>query len=135
MIKNYMADVANILGVEIDEKFKVEKYSDCTFRITMNGLEQCYETDCNVRWNTSLIIGKLLNGELGIIKSPWKPKKKEWYYYPNAFYSDVEIKIWGDMPFDYAMQALGMCYRTKKEAEERFAEDYKKLTGKELEKE
>ena len=134
MAKNYMADVAKMLGVEIGEEFNLKNCSAevvCThrFKLTMGGL-------CEFRDNTWVChdtIGDLLTGEYEIVKLPWKPKKGEDYYYPNVNEMSVDIYDWRGDIFDYAIKALGMCYRTKEEAEAHFAEDYKKLTGEGLE--
>lgn len=132
MAKNYMADVAKMLGVELEEEFMIPD-KDVILKITAkDGLIYKVNGKKEWRYNPS-DLQDLLMGKYEIVKLPWKPKKWDWYYYPNTFYSKVVIKVCDDMPFDYAMKALGMCYKTQEEAEAHFAEDYKKLTGKELE--
>lgn len=131
MAKNYMADVAKMLGVELEEEFMIPD-KDVILKITAkDGLIYKVNGKKEWRYNPS-DLQDLLMGKYEIVKLPWKPKKWDWYYYPNTFYSKVVIKVCDDMPFDYAMKALGMCYLTYEEAEVHFAEDYKKLTGKEL---
>lgn len=131
---NYMAEVAKMLGVEIGEEFKLKDSSGeirntHRFKITINGL-------CKFIGNTWVChnwIGDLLIGKYEIVKLPWKPKNEEGYYYPYTYEQEVFYALWVGSTLDYAMYNLGMCYRTKEEAEEHFAEDYKKLTGEELE--
>ena len=131
MAKNYMADVAKMLGVELEEEFMIPD-KDVILKITAkDGLIYKVNGKKEWRYNPS-DLQDLLMGKYEIVKLPWKPKKWDWYYYPNTFYSKVVIKVCDDMPFDYAMKALGICYLTYEEAEVHFAEDYKKLTGKEL---
>lgn len=135
-----MDNIAKMLGVEIGEWFKISKNAkiceELTYKFTPRGLYVEFidnEGTCYFDPVDGKYWAGILNGEFEIVKLPWKPKKWDWYYYPNTFYSKVVIKVCDDMPFDYAMKALGMCYLTYEEAEAHFAEDYKKLTGKELE--
>lgn len=126
---NYMAMVADMLGVELGEKFKVAERG-CRY-------ETVYYFDRNGAWDedgqvADAIIPALLIGSYEVVKLPWKPKKDENYYYPDVNEKSVGIFDWQGDNFDYAMLALGMCYRTREEAEAHLAEDYKKLTGKEL---
>lgn len=131
MAKNHMPDVAKMLGVELEEEFKVENYASYIFRIGENSLEMHHE--CNEDWEETPIIGRILNGELAIFKLPWKPKIGQIWYFPNITFKKVFWDLWGEDTRSYALCLLGMCYRTREEAEAHLAEDYKKLTGKELE--
>lgn len=129
MAKNYMADVAKMLGVELGEEFKVA-VRGCSY-------DTLYYFDKRGAWDeddqvADAIIPALLTGSYEIVKLPWKPKYNEEYYYPNVPVRSVVATIWSDATRDYALYNLGMCYRTREEAEAHFDEDYKKLTGREL---
>lgn len=130
MTKNYMADVAEMLGVELDEKFHIKSSDDWIYRLNLQGLE----TKCQGnKWlECNHLLPKLLNGELEIIKLPYKPKYDDKYYCVSVPQRCVRKCYWSNMTRDYAFYKLGMCYPTYEEAEAHFAEDYKKLTGKEL---
>lgn len=134
MAKNLMADVAKMLGVELEEEFTVPN-KVATLKISANNGLMCKFKD-NKNWEyCALYLQELLMGDMEIVKLPWKPKKDENYYYPDVNEKSVGIFDWQGDNFDYAMLALGMCYRTREEAEAHLAEDYKKLTGKELKEE
>lgn len=65
MSKNYMEQVAQMLGVEFGEKFTVKCYETCEFYITKNGLH------CNrVELPTKIILSNIMTGEEEIIKIP-----------------------------------------------------------------
>lgn len=131
MAKNYMADVANMLGVELEEEFTVPN-KVATLKISAKDGLMCKFKD-NKNWEyCALYLQELLMGEVEIVKLPWKPCKGAEYWYPNTIFEKVERICWRDSTADYAIHTLGMCYRTRGEAKEHFAEDYKKLTGKEL---
>lgn len=131
MAKNYLTDVAKMLGVELEEEFRI-KFADgttskTTFKITNKGMvnevgDYAYYDNF---WN-------LLVGLEEIVKLPWKPKKDEYYYCPFVGGKYVDKFLWVGATVDCALYALGMCYRTREEAEAHFKEDYKKLTGMEL---
>lgn len=139
MAKNYMADVAKVLGVEIGEWFKISKNAkiceELTYKFTPRGLYVEF-IDNEGTGYFDAVDGKywagILNGEFEIVKLPWKPKNGDKYYYPGIFKKDICATCFNGCTVDYALLSLGMCYRTYEEAEAHLAEDYKKLTGKEL---
>lgn len=133
MAKNYMADVAKLLGVELEEEFNLKDCSGETqstnrFKITMDGLYEFWDNT----WMHHDWIGDLLLGKYEIVKLPWKPKFGGIYYHPTICDPYICDERWYGTTFDCAMCALGMCYRTCEEAKANFKEDYKKLAGKEF---
>lgn len=133
MVKNYITEIAKMLGIELEEEFMVSN-KIAIFKISAkNGLMCKFKDD--ERWEyDALDLQALLLGDLEIVKLPWKPKFKEEYYYPNTYEQRVFFALWTGSTLGYAMYNLGMCYKTREEAEAHFTEDYKKLTGKELKK-
>lgn len=131
MTKNYMADVANMLGVELEEEFTVPN-KVATLKISAKDGLMCKFKD-NKNWEyCASYLQELLMGDMEIVKLPWKPKNEEGYYYPNVYNLEVFYDFWVGTTTNYAMYNLGMCYRTREEAEAHFTEDYKKLTGKDI---
>ncbi len=132
MAKNYMADVAKMLGVELEEEFKIEfdngMLSNNNYILLDKGMVYC-----DGAFVSASCIWRIINGEYKVVKLPWKPCKGAEYWYPNTIFGKVERTCWKDSTADYAIHTLGMCYHAKEEAEAHFAEDYKKLTGKEFE--
>lgn len=137
MTKNYMPEIAKLLGVEMGEKFKIQalgskedENSTLLVWLTEHGL--CVENNyvCNDGENKYLV--KALTGELKIFKLPWEPKYGEFYYFLDINEKEIMSYTWENDTFDYAMKALGMIYRTEAKAKDHMAEDYMKLTGKPL---
>ncbi len=133
MNRNYMSEVAKVLGVQLYERFIIKnKDFQETVLLGANGFyvvgsnNALGEEDCE-------LFSKVLQGNYEIIKLPWEPKYNELYYCPSVFNKEVSSSYWYRDTCDYALKALGMVYRTKEEAEKNFAEDFKKLTGKKLE--
>ena len=65
---NYMKQVANVLGVELDEEFKIDGYSDnFRFRLT----KKCIEISSHGEWaSKKSVLCNLLSGDLKLIKIP-----------------------------------------------------------------
>lgn len=131
-----MIEVAKVLGVELEEEFTIPELYDngYLYKITETGLVCRNRNREGALWqHESIALKNLLTGELAITKLPWKPKYIEGYYYPCIYEEEIFYALWVGSTLDYALFTLGMCYKTKEEAQSHFAEDYKRLTGKELE--
>ena len=128
---NHMAEVAKMLGVELEEEFAVPN-KVATLKISAKDGLMC-KFKYNKNWEyCALYLQELLMGDMEIIKLPWKPKDGNTYYCPNITFKEISCKVWFGTTSDYAIYISGVCYKTREEAEAHFAEDYKKLTGKEL---
>lgn len=130
MDKNIMSQIAQLLGVELGEEFKVDiATEDEIFRITENGLElKKLESSSSDKGETTLQVWKtiptsfvkLLTGEAKIIKLPFKPKQGDvyWSFYRSTF-SDkwlVTSITWTNTVTDIAKFKVGWCYHTEAEA-------------------
>lgn len=132
MDKNIMSQIAQLLGVELGEEFKVNLATeDEIFRITTeNGLEikklessskdNTGDTTLQVWKTIPTSFVKLLTGEAKIIKLPFKPKQGDvfWSFY-RSISSDKWLVIsitWTNTVTDIARFKVGWCYRTEAEA-------------------
>lgn len=141
MTKNLMPEVAKLLGVEIEERFKIHDIN----RNTIYREEFCFNkkeglvklivdgpNGKTVPRSCEWDLMKLIMGWAEIVKQPWQPKEGELYFHSSLKIKQPYNEEWTNDTFDYAMQALGMIYRTREEAKQHFADDYQKLTGKKL---
>lgn len=136
MAKNYMAEVAKMLGLELKEEFSIDAYENERFKLTNNGLYHCED---KYGWrDISDILTNILRGRLEIKKLPWKPKEHEDYYYVSWFNVGGEWVICA-MKEEYYLSAndvdnlrnsIGNCFKTETEAEAQKYEVFKRLTGK-----
>ena len=134
MNKNYMSEIAKILGVNIGEEFIIQNADRKeTVILAMDGLRIPFPHGMAEMDDGRLLL-EVLQGRYEVIKLPWNPEYGDDFYYPSVNAKGVVYNVWYEGTFGYALKALGMLYRTKEEAEKHFAEDFKKLTGKELEK-
>ena len=126
---NYYKQVAEILGVELNEVFRL-KHKDgrilkCKYKITeCSGLL----FKCNEEWLKSGYIDEIICGDLTIVKLPWKPKDCEHYWYCSAIIEPVAIEtIWTGTSGDLCKWKCGNCFRTREEAETKGKEIMEKI--------
>ena len=135
MNRNYMSEVAKVLGVQLYERFIIKnKDFQETVVIGSNGFyvvgpnNELGQEDCE-------LFSKVLQGHYEIVKLPWTPKYNE-PYWTMIFYSDgkpfTRRFVWSGHIEDLSKKALGMVYRTREEAEANLSKDYERLTGKKL---
>ncbi|ALU14524.1 hypothetical protein ACH52_1744 [Eubacterium limosum] len=118
MGKNYMPEVARMLGVEIGEEFDViyetgQKSDWGPYKITRDGL-----VDESGNWTlhgTTLV--NLLTGEYTLQKRPWRPKDKEQYWYVNTDGKVDPTTLYVTSSYDLALLNMGNCFPTKEAAE------------------
>ena len=122
---NHMAEVAQMLGVELEEVFKVTddnsgKYHNYYKFTEKKGIEV---SEDNVKWEAdiagTLVLEWLLIGVARIIKLPWKPQKGETYYIPcivaqpKYMYSTL---WWSNDDYDKEYYRMGLVCKTLEEA-------------------
>ena len=127
MRKNYMAEVAKLLGVELGESFKITSDTQGDYpgdyqnyyRFTENN---CFETSFDgVKWETAtvIILRVILMGGARIIKLPWKPREGEKYYVPRIAirpYDRHYCYYWDNSGVDIKRYDMGIVCKTPEEA-------------------
>lgn len=135
MTKNYMADIAKLLGVEPNEEFEVvipdeTEHQPIRYQFNSNQFGR-WETEGGnsgfyVHWNLLLMI---LCGQAYIKKLPWQPKCDEKYYRPGLQFTKVLSEFWANTVADFAYKETGMVFRTAEECEAALPELRKKYLG------
>lgn len=119
-MSNYMKQVAEMLGVELGEEFRIRLFSETLlprlYKITKNGL-MCNKEDDRNTWIKSDRIDDLLTGAQEIIKLPWKPKNGDMYWWLDVFGS-VWGRCWSTTVYDLMCFFSGNCFKTEKQAKE-----------------
>ena len=129
MAKNYMQDVAKMLGVELGEEFEILN-SGYVYKIDKKqGIMYRHLNDKD--WHISNVIRfeDFLMGKKEIIKLPWVPKRNEAYYRPSRKFFGVTSEVWTNNPYDYAFKEAGMIFRTAEECEAALPALRKKYLG------
>lgn len=67
MANNKMKEVAKLLGVELEEEFKIDGYR-CKYKLTYDGL--MYWSYLDSKWLISILFKELLTGKVQIVKLP-----------------------------------------------------------------
>ena len=122
---NHMAEVAQMLGVKLEEVFKVTdddsgKYHNYYKFTEKKGIEV---SEDNVKWEAdtagTLVLKWLLIGVARVIKLPWRPSRGDVYYMPSVTSIGKYIKLfWTGSRNDEGSYQQGLVLRTKKEAVE-----------------
>ena len=122
---NKMAEVAKLLGVELNEVFFVKGCSGCYtyysktyLKFTESGLKDSVN---RTSWHSAAawVWKSLITGALKINKLPWKPSRDDAYYMPSVTSIDKYIKLfWTGSKNDEDSYQQGLVFRTEKEAVE-----------------
>ena len=122
MSKNYMAEVAKLLGVELGESFEITSNTQGDYhnyyRFTENN---CLEiSDDGVEWKTTIaavLLKHILIGDIRIVKLPWKPQEGDRYYFPcPASIEKWDYSTWSERDVDYYRLNYGFVCKTMEEA-------------------
>lgn len=130
MAKNLIPEIARMLGVEIGEEFKVDKYDEMTFKFAENMLVARADFK-GAKWGiTYVVLSELLGGNVEIIKLPWNPKEGTEVYtfsfttheYNSRFCPHKGVWYvtkwnWAGFPWQIAALDKGWVFRSKQEAE------------------
>lgn len=120
MAKNLIPEIAQMLGVEIGEKFKVKGEDELTYRFDSDGLELTHDSGIELaQIAANVVFVDLVNGKDEIVKLPWKPKKGDVYSTFGRLGDKWVVRSlwWGGFPEEYALFDKGWVYRTEKEAQ------------------
>lgn len=111
MAKNLIPKIAELLGLELGEKFKI-KGDVGTYEFGLEGLWGDYGIDAEA-------LEAILCGSAEIVKLPWKPKKGDVYFTFGLLGSKWVVRSlwWGGFPEEYALLDKGWVYRTCEEAQ------------------
>lgn len=121
MSKNLIPQIAEMLGLQLGEEFKVKGYDELTYKFASDGLKLTYDNDIEISDLTAKVaFVALLNGTDEIVKLPWNPKIYDIYWTFKAAHRDVWCVTdvhWTNNPNDAAAFKAGWVYRTRVEAE------------------
>lgn len=121
MSKNYMAEVAALLGVELGRPFKI---SDDTYGIRQSYYRLTEENGCeisddNTSWVTvsAEVLKWLIMGDVRISKLPWKPAiGTEYYVLSITLAKKYDIRKWYSIEDNERHYNLGIVCKTRYEA-------------------
>ena len=108
---NNMKEIANLLGVELEEEFEIEHHN-CTYVLRETGL---YEKGL-MSYPCVKTLNDLLTGILVIKRPPWKPQYEDIYWVTDGVGSYG--RQWQSSIADWNAYKIGNCYQTQEEAQE-----------------
>ena len=119
MSKNLIPQIAEMLGLQLGEEFKVKGHAKLTYRFASDRLKLTSDNSIelsDLAAKAALIA--LISGTDEIIKLPWKPREGEKYWtfgLKNGIWVVVP-REWEDYPAEILLADKGWTYRTRKEA-------------------
>lgn len=119
MSKNLIPEIAQMLGVELGEEFKIDTSGDDIFQITESGVWMRKGIDKGEWVEKPFEFVMLCNGDAEIIRLPWKPKMYEeyWTFGKLGKQWTVGTLSWKELPYEILLLSKGWVYRTRAEAE------------------
>ena len=120
MAKNLIPQIAQMLGVEPGEKFKIKGEDELmTYRFNSDGLQVTYDDGIEIPYiSTNLALVALVKGEEEIIKLPWRPDYRQMYW-TFGLKDGIWVVVpreWEDYPAEILLADKGWVFRTKEEA-------------------
>lgn len=113
---SYYEEISKMLGVELDEEFKLSFTKNFVYKITLDGLmvRQLGE----LKWCESVpvTLTHLFKGDYSVVKLPWKPYLMEEYYVYSTYINSARKAKWRGVTEDLLYWKLGNCFRTREEA-------------------
>lgn len=126
----YMDEVADMLGVKLSEAFELRDGADVLpyqFKLTKCGLSRLSKG----HWETIALLDEVLTGRLTIIAKPFTPVNGATYYAIDMTknYVCCEKYTWQEDATDILLYKAGLIHKRYKECVTSLKDDYKKLTG------
>lgn len=119
MSKNLIPEIAKMLGVELDEEFKIKGLGGAIYKFVVGGLLVSDDVAEKVYTTANMPLIGLVRGDIEIVKLPWKPKKGDVYSTFGRLGDRWVVRSlwWGGFPEEYALLDKGWVYRSEKEAQ------------------
>lgn len=117
---NLIPQIAQMLGVELNEEFKIKGREGAIYKFIVDGLLVSDDDAEKVYTTAHMPLVGLVRGDIEIVKLPWKPKHKDkyWTFYINNHDKlDTDWNIWTEEIAELARLKAGWVYRTRAEAE------------------
>lgn len=119
MAKNLIPEIAKMLGVELNEEFKIKGREGAIYKFIVDGLLVSDDDAEKVYTTAHMPLVGLVRGDIEIVKLPWKPKKGDVYYTFELLGGKWVVRSfwWGGFPNEYALLDKGWVYRTCEKAQ------------------
>ena len=130
---NLIPKIAEMLGVEIGEEFKVTQYNNVVFRFDETSLQFYFHLTDEWRETSDEFYKTIMKGDTEVERLPFEPKDKEKYW--TVYWKGLGdmlcavYKTWRGDSCDFANKVSGNCFRSEAEAKKNKYEIYEKLTG------
>lgn len=116
---NYYKQIAEMLGVELGQEFKIidshgKTIDAALFEITEDGL---FSKANNLSGKVTLMLDLLLSGKYKAVPKPWKPSEGYKYWWYSIAWNQAIDNEFNSSIGDLLHWKVGNCFKTKEEAE------------------
>lgn len=126
---NYYKKIAEMLGVELGEEFRLKENKTKNILIPIYKITQeeglMYSVNRN-EFDRSVSLMSIINGSFSVVKLPWKPKKGDRYCYYSTK-GQVNYAMWEDLCSELILWKAGNCFKTEEEARTKGKEIMKQI--------
>lgn len=119
MAKNLIPEIAQMLGVELGEEFKIKGRKGAIYKFIVDELLVSDDDAEKAYIATHAPLVGLVKGDIEIVKLPWKPKMDERYWTFGLGVDGKWIVIarrWEGYPCEFLLVDKGWAYRREEEA-------------------
>lgn len=119
MAKNLIPEIAQMLGVELGEEFKIKGRKGAIYKFIVDELLVSDDDAEKAYIATHAPLVGLVKGDIEIVKLPWKPKMDERYWTFDLGVDGKWIVIarrWEGYPCEFLLVDKGWAYRREEEA-------------------
>lgn len=113
---NYYEEISKMLGVDLDEEFKLSSTKNFVYKITLDGLMVRQLGEFEWCESVPVTLTNLFKGDYSVVKLPWKPYLTEEYYVYSTYINSARKAKWRGVTEDLLYWKLGNCFRTREEA-------------------
>lgn len=114
---NYMNKVAEMLGLELGETFRIEgsdRGKEQYFQFTKKGIRVSMDGIHWMKGTSTTVLEDIVAGRVKVAALSWKPKKGEIYYIPNINNTvNCDYFCWEEDSVDIKYYNLGLVCKTK----------------------
>lgn len=110
-------------GMISDNKYTLEELCENPYKIILDGI--FYKGTSG--WLRSSSLHNIIEGNIKIVKIPWKPCLSQPYYVYSTYHKAVIETKWPGVTEDLLYWKLGNCFKTREEASKKGKEIMEKI--------
>lgn len=118
MNENYYVNLANMLGVKIEEHFYIDNNKSFPYKISEDGLYAINKENSNCVKVSIVVLQPVFDGKNKIVRQGlWRPKYGERYFLTDLWNGNPFTEhVWEDTEDEHMFYDCGLIFKTEEEA-------------------